>query len=151
MEIKMTNPITVLSAERMLTLPEVASASAELCPAMARDAERHGLTVDGPWIFVSHGLPKDSRTAFRIAFCLPVSVAAPYDGAYAVKTLEPMVCASGRHEGPLPTLFSDGYGPLLRAIEDAGHALSGESREIYHRWQGPDSAGNRIEIQFGLR
>jgi hypothetical protein len=59
--------------------------------------------------------------------------------------------ALGRVEGALRNLFSDGYGSLLQAINTAGHAPSGESREVYHRWQGPDAGDNQIEIQFGLQ
>lgn len=151
MDIKKTDPVTVLSAERTLTIPDIASVSAELCPAMEKDAERCGLVVSGPWTFVSRGLPQDAHTAFRIEFCLPVSTRGAYDGEYTLRTLEPIRCASRPHNGPLGTLFSDGYGPLLQAAQAAGHVFSGESREIYHHWNGPDAADNVIEIQFGLR
>lgn len=150
MEIKKTDFMTVLSAERMITIAEVAAVSAELCPAMMEEAEQHGLKVIGPWTFVSHGLPRDGNTTFRIEFCLPVSAGGSYRGSYALKTLKPILCASRHYEGPLQRLFSDGYGPLLQAIDTAGHALSGESREVYHRWQGPDAPDNQIEIQFEL-
>lgn len=151
LDIKTTAPMTVLSAERMITIPDVAAVGAELCPALMQDAERHGLAISGPWIFVSHGLPMDARTTFKIEFCLPVTMQDSYEGDFELKTLGPMLCAAGHHEGPLRTLFSDGYGKLLQAITAAGHRFSGESREIYHRWQGPDATGNRIEIQFGLQ
>ncbi|MCB8819937.1 hypothetical protein [Microvirga rosea] len=143
--------MTVLSAERTITIPMIAHASAQLCPALLREAEQHGFLIDGPWIFVSHDLPTDQHTEFRVEFCLPVSAGIPYQGNYALKSLAPILCASGRYNGPLQDLFSDGYGPLLRSITSAGHVLSGESREIYHRWQGPDLRDNQIEIQFGLR
>ena len=151
MELKQTECMTVLSAERTITIPEISAVSAELCPTMAEDAEQHGLVIKGPWTFVSHNLPRDEHTAFRIEFCLPVSAGGSYRGNYTLKSLEPILCASGQHNGALRSLFSDGYGPLLRAINTAGHALSGESREVYHRWRGPDAADNQIEIQFGLR
>lgn len=151
LDIKTTAPMTVLSAERMITIPEVAAVSAELCPVIMQDAERHGLTITGPWIFVSYGFPKDAQTTFKIEFCLPVTIQDSYRGDFVLKTLEPILCAAGQHKGPLRTLFSDGYGKLLQATTAAGHRFSGESREIYHRWQGPDAADNRIEIQFGLQ
>ena len=151
MEIKKTGLLTVLSAERTVTIPEVGAVSAELCPALMEDAERHGLMVSGPWTFVSHNLPRDGHTAFRIEFCLPVSASDSYRGSYTLKTLEPILCTSRFHQGPLAQLFSDSYEPLLQAVNAAGHVLSGESREVYHRWQGPDAADNQIEVQFGLR
>jgi len=54
--------MTVLSAERTIPIPEVGAVSAELCPALMEDAERHGLMVNGPWTFVSHNLPRDGHT-----------------------------------------------------------------------------------------
>jgi effector-binding domain-containing protein len=151
LEIKTTDLMMVLSPERMIKIPEVAAVSAELCPAMMQDAERQGLVINGPWIVVSHSLPKDGQTAFRIEFCLPVSDGITYRGDYVIKSLKPIVCAAKQYRGPLQTLFSDGYGPLLQAIDTAGHALSGESREVYHQWEGPGATDNQIEIQFGLR
>lgn len=151
MEIKKTEFITVLSAKRRITIAEIAAVSAELCPALMEDAEQHGLKVNGPWIFVSHSLPRDEHTAFKAEFCLPVDAAPSYQGVYVLKTLEPILCASRHYEGPLRSLFTDGYGPLLRTIDAAGHVLSDESREVYHHWRGPDAADNQIEIQFGLR
>lgn len=151
MELKTTDHRTMLSVERTITIPEIAGVSAELCPALAEDAERHGLTINGPWTFVAHNRPGDGRTAFRIEICLPVSAGGPYRGKYTLKSLEPILCASCHYKGALRSLFSDGYDPLLRAITIAGHGLSGESREVYHRWRGPDAADNWIEIQIGLR
>ena len=151
MDIKTTDPLTVLSAERRITLGEVATVSAELCPAIEQEAQQHGMAISGPWIFVSHGLPQDAYTAFRIEFCLPVSASGSYQGDFTLKTLAPMLCAAKQHIGPLRTLFSEGYGPLVQAITDAGHDFSGESREVYRRWHGPDAADNQIEIQFGLQ
>ena len=151
MDIKNTDPVTVLSLERTVTIPQIASVSAELCPLIEEEAARHGLAVVGPWIFVSHGLPQDGRTAFRAAFCLPVSAESAYEGACLLRPLEPIRCASRHFTGPLGALFSEGYGPLMRAAQAAGHVFTGESREVYHRWNGPDATDNVIEIQFGLR
>jgi len=151
LEIKKTDFITVLSAERTIAIPAIATVSAEVCSALMEDAGRHGLMVNGPWTFVSHNLPRDNHTAFRVEFCLPVSAGSAYQGRYALRVLEPILCASRHHQGPLQSLFSGGYGPLLQEVKTTGYALSGESREIYHRWQGPDAADNHIEVQFGLR
>ena len=151
MEIKKTDFITVLSAERKITISAIAAVSTEVCSALMRDAEQHGLMVSGPWIFVFHDLPRDRDVVFRMEFCLPVSAGNAYQGRYALRALEPILCASRHHQGPLQNLFSEGYEPLLQGVNTAGYALSGESREIYHRWQGPDAADNHIEVQFGLR
>ncbi|AJQ97087.1 hypothetical protein [Gynuella sunshinyii] len=59
-------------------------------------------------------------------------------------------CASTTFQGRLAGIFADGYQPLIEQIRSAGHIFTGESREIYHEWFGPDSEDNVIEIQFGI-
>jgi effector-binding domain-containing protein len=43
-----------------------------------------------------------------------------------------------------------GYQPLIEEINAVNLECSGESREVYHTWEGPDSENNVVEIQFGL-
>lgn len=152
MTIETTAPVTVLYAERTVRIPDIAPLSLTLCPELTQDAVRRGLSVTGPWIFVSHGLPGDGETRFTVEFCLPVSPAdAAAGGGFPIRTLPALTCATRRFRGPTGALFSDGYGPLLRQIREAGHVPGGESREIYHRWTGPDSEDNEIELQFSIR
>ena len=68
-------------------------------------------------------------------------------GAEALPALS---CMRTVYRGPLAELFTHGYQPLLQAIAEAGLRTSGESREVYHAWLGPDSPDNRIELQIGL-
>lgn len=150
MEIKETEPMLVLSAGRRLTIPQVKLAGAEITAAIEADIERCGLEVAGPWVFIGRNLPKDSKTEFDIRFCRPVVGATGYDGAFDVQQLEPIMVAYAVHQGPMRTLFTQGYAPLVQEIELSRHAFSGESREIYHQWNGHDAKYHRIEIQFGL-
>ncbi|SOD97562.1 AraC family transcriptional regulator [Caenispirillum bisanense] len=142
MEIKDVAPLSVVRQHRRLTLPQVGPASVEACAAVAAEVEAAGLSVAGPWIFAARGLPRDTETAFDLDYCLPV--AGGSDGLPALH------CAAAIYEGPLTGLFSDGYAPLLAAIAAAGLRPTGDSREVYHRWEGPDSPANRVEIQIGV-
>ena len=150
MDIKETEPMLVLSAARRLTIPQIKATAAELTMAIHADAERSGLKVCGPWVFIAHNLPRDSKTPFDIRFCLPVANAEGCRGAFEVEQLEPIMVASATHQGPMRTLFTQGYQPLVRQIELSRHAFSGESREIYHQWAGQGGRYHSIEIQFGL-
>lgn len=151
MIVKATEDMWVLSAERVLTIPQVKAASRELAPQMQALATRLGLKVAGPWTFISRDLPRDGKTPFRWRICLPIEKAAcgAVEG-FEICHLEPIMVASADHHGSMRTLFSQGYGPLVAAIEASRHAFSGESREIYHHWSGQGGRYQRIEIQFGL-
>lgn len=140
----------VLSAGRRLTIPQIRPVGAEMTAQIDADIERCGLQVAGPWVFVARNLPRDGKTEFDIRFCRPVVSAEGYGGAFVVRQLEPIMVASALHQGPMRTLFTQGYAPLAGEVEFSRHAFSGESREIYHQWAGQGARYHRIEIQFGL-
>lgn len=150
MKIHPTEDMHVLSIARRLTIPEVASAAAELSSEIEAERQRAGLAAAGPWTFIAQNLPRDGKTAFDWRICLPVADADAYDGPLEVRHLEPIMVAAAVHLGPVRTLFTRGYAPLLRAIGETRHHLSGQSREVYHDWRGGKAGYNRIEIQFEL-
>ncbi len=142
MDIRTIPPQPVMRQRRRLTLPQVGAASVEACATAGAAAEAEGRQPAGPWIFAAHGMPRDADTAFDLDFCLPV------DGGDDL--LPAFRCASLVYEGPLSGMFTDGYAPLLAAIAAAGLSMTGDSREVYLRWDGPDATCNRIEIQIGI-
>lgn len=150
MDIKETEAMLVLSASRRVTIPEVKQVSPGITGEIDAEIARCKLEVAGPWVFVARHLPKDGRTAFDLRFCRPVLSAEGYNGPFAIERLEPIMVASAMHQGSMRTLFTQGYAPLVAAIEASRHAFSGESREIYHQWAGQGGRYHRIEIQFGL-
>ncbi|WEX07599.1 hypothetical protein [Chelativorans sp. AA-79] len=151
MNIVETPDMWVLSALRRLTIPEVKLAAAELTPAIDAEIEKSGMGIAGPWTFISHNLPMDGRTPFDCRFCRPVAPSSAYEGPFELLHLEPIMVASATHQGPLRTLFTQGYAPLVKEIEMSRHEFSGESREVYHDWNGGKAGYHRIEIQFGLK
>lgn len=150
MNIVETPDMWVLSAARRLSIRDVATVSSELSPLMMAEAEDLGLTTSGPWVFIAYNLPRDGSTLFDWRICLPIQPPAAYAGRFELLRLEPIIAASALHRGSLRTLFSKGYGPLVREIEQSRHIFSGESREVYHDWRGPGAPYHLIEIQFGL-
>ncbi|MEI2302341.1 hypothetical protein [Ensifer sp. MJa1] len=150
MQIKETDAMRVLSIARRLTIPEVRTESAALAPVIEAEMERAGLAAADPWIFIAHNLPKNAKTLFGWRICRPVKVGKDYRGGFDIIDLEPIMVASALHQGPMRSLFTQGYAPLVTAIEMSRHNFSGESREIYHRWAGQGARYHEIEIQFGL-
>lgn len=143
---------TVLREDRTLTIATVGATAAEVLPRLAAEAEARGLAVTGPTVFAAHGLPQDATTPFAMSLCLPVGACEGTDkgDGGGPGTLPALHAACAVYEGPLAGVFSDGYRPLLAAMADAGFRPTGESREVYLAWEGPEAAGNRIEIQFAI-
>jgi hypothetical protein len=150
MLIKETDAMRVLSIGRRLTIPDVKTESAMLAPLIEAEMGRAGMMPAGPWIFIANDLPKNAKTPFDWRICRPVTGGKDYRGALDLIELEPIMVASTLHQGPMRSLFTQGYAPLVAKIEMSRHNFSGESREIYHRWAGQGARYHEIEIQFGL-
>lgn len=147
---KTVSPISVMYVSQQTTIPQVGAVASEHCAAMLAEVESLGLNSNGQFIFVSHGIPQDHTTRFTLDLCLPATKPAHYTGKYRFKELSPFDCANIEVHGPLSNLFSHGYGPLIRELHANNVRLSGQSRELYLEWYGPDSCSNRIELQIGV-
>lgn len=143
MDIQTIEATPVLDRRRRLTVAQIGNEAAQAYAELRAEAHARGLAVNGPPIFAAHAMPQGAHTAFDIIFCLPVA-------ATEAHHLPRLRCASLLYEGPLTDLFTRGYQPLLQAIAEVGLRPTGESREVYHAWHGPESAANRIEIQIGI-
>ena len=151
MQRKNAAPMTVLYARQELTIPEVGIYAQQYGAQMMAEVEQYGLQVVGPWVFMSYNLPKNAKQRYTAEFCLPIDSGETYvDGRFAVKALGSFPCAYAEYRGKRRQLFTQGYQPLVREIVAANLPFTGESREIYHSWIGPNSSDNRIEIQFGV-
>ncbi|KVK51944.1 hypothetical protein L903_01020 [Agrobacterium sp. JL28] len=150
MEIKETPEMWVVRFGQRLRIPDVRQAAAEYSAIIDRQLAEHRLEADGPWIFISHNLPRDSKSLFDWEICRPIRKPVQWDETIELHHLEPIIVASRVHQGSLRSLFTKGYAPLVAEIEMSRHHFSGESREIYHGWNGHGSSYHNIEIQFGL-
>ncbi len=118
------------------------------CPEIDAEIARSAMTASEPWIFVSHNLPKDGKR-YSIGGVTANHCAQAYDGPFELQRLELIMAATTIHQGWLRTLFTQGYASLIKGIEESRYKFSGESRELYHGYEGPN-AGYQKEIQFGL-
>lgn len=150
MNIIETQDMWALRMRRRLTIAEVRHAAGECAPLIDRAVEDFGLAVAGPWTFIAHGLPKDGKTPFDWQICRPVIAPENYEGPVELCHFPSIIVASRLHQGALRTLFTQGYAPLVAEIEMSRHVFSGQSREVYHGWNGPGASYHRIEIQFEL-
>jgi hypothetical protein len=143
MQLHTTLPTAVLRRTYRLCLETVGMHAEQAYAELRAEAHSRGLTVNGSPIFAAQGLPQDAHTLFDLDFCLPAT-------GGDLPLLPGLRCVRRIYEGPLAGLFTGGYQPLLQAIAQAGLRTSGESREVYHAWHGPESPDNRIEIQIGI-
>lgn len=150
MDIKETPDLWVLCEKKKLRVPGIKRAAAEYAIKIEAEIKSSGLEIDGPWLFISLNLPKNGKTFFDWKICRPVKKPEHYKGELELAHLEPIMVASKVHQGPLRTLFTKGYAPLAAELDVSRYVYSGESREIYHGWNGPGATCHNIEIQFGL-
>lgn len=150
MEIKETQDLWGLREKRRLRIPDIRRAALECGSILEKQVIDAGLEAEGPWLFISRGLPKDGKTFFDWEMFRPVKKPQPYSGVLELVHLEPIMVASQVHQGSLRTLFTKGYAPLIASMDMSRYIYSGESREIYHGWNGLDASYQNIEIQFGI-
>lgn len=151
MQRKIVEPMTVLCAAQELTIPEVGIYGEKFGAEIMAEVEKYGLRVVGPWVFISFNLPKNGKDRYTAEFCLPIENGEAYAGSrFCIKSLSSFSCACAEYNGKLRQIFTKGYQSLVREIVAAKMNFTGESREVYHTWIGPNSPENRIEIQFGV-
>jgi effector-binding domain-containing protein len=142
-----TSEVKVLCASETLSIPEIGAWAERLWPLMRAEMSKYGLAQSGPTTFVSYGREGPLSHAFRHDFCIPVSGDGDYGGALKLTTLPAVEHASAWIEGPFtPESLERAYTACLDRIRGLGRTPSGESREVYHLWSGPDSPDNRVEI-----
>ena len=150
MQIKETQDLWVLRERSRLRIPDVKKSAEKYAVTIEEQIMQAGLEIDGPYLFISHNLPKDSKTFFDWEICRPVKKTERYECKLELAHLEPIMVASKVHQGSLRTLFTKGYASLIAELDMSRYIYSGESREIYHGWKGPGASYHNIEIQFGL-
>jgi hypothetical protein len=144
----------VLCASERITIPEIGAWGARLWPLIEAEMAHYKLSQTGPTVFVSHGRNGRVDQLFRHNFCVPIApeVAEIYAGAFRVVPLPAVEHASVMLDGPFtPDAMAWAYSTCADLVRAAGRGFTGETREIYHRWSGPDAADNRVEIAIVCR
>lgn len=108
MEIKETPDLWVLREKKRLRIPDVKQYAAVCAVKIDAEIMEAGLEIDGPWLFISRNLPKDSKTFFDWEICRPVKKTDRYEGKLELVHLEPIMVATKVHQGSLRTLFTKG-------------------------------------------
>jgi hypothetical protein len=102
----------------------------------------------GPYVFVYKGVSEDMSKPFTLQVGRPIKPGAA--GEIKSRKLEPLKAATVVYTGNLanfPPVFPGIYQDLFAA----GLTPTGELRENYIYWEGPDSPNNVIIIQIGVK
>ncbi|HEY7120742.1 MAG TPA: hypothetical protein VH475_29425 [Tepidisphaeraceae bacterium] len=67
-----------------------------------------------------------------------------------LRKTEPFKCATVMYTGAMANMGKV-YEKLMGDVAAAGLAPSGESREMYLYWEGPDSVNNVVQVQLGVK
>lgn len=88
MKLAETEDMWGLSCAWRLTIPEIKTAAAELCPAIDADVKRAGMVAQEPWIFVAENLPKNGKTQFNWRCCRPVAELLDYQAPFELRLMQ---------------------------------------------------------------
>jgi effector-binding domain-containing protein len=138
-------------ASEQTTIAQVARVAPRILTELARAHREGKIRRLGPELFVFHGIdPADLSKPFTLDIGVPVEEGTPTFGDFHVRRTEVFHCATVLYTGPIAEI-GNAYEKLGPAIRAAGLAPTGQSREAYLYWEGPDSANNVVQIQMEIR
>lgn len=139
--------VTVYYQTVKTKLPDMSKDFTPVMEAFDKATKAGEVRPSGPVLFLYH------NASFDKAFDLDVCFTAPPDakaaGAFQVKTLPKFRCGSVVYVGPVRSV-GKAYESLFKQINAAGMQATGQTREVYLFWDGPDSANNVTYVQAGI-
>ena len=148
--VKEVAPRDYLCAKKELKIAQLAEFAMATIPKLVEKATELKLGQYGPIMityFNFQGDPEQPFTA-EIAIAIESTNAAEAKPFYARKTTK-LKCASAIFQGPLLKLGETWQTFVTGAM--AKGEPTGESRELYHQYEGHDSPNNIVELQLGLK
>ena len=131
------------------SVPETDAAILRLRDELANAIDEQDVPVTGPLEIIFRGRSTDLAHRFTIEAGYPVAPGTRASGKFTVKTLPALPCMAVTFTGS-GMLIDKAYDKLEPAIDAAGLRRTGEVREVYQRWNGPDAGDTLIEIGIGV-
>lgn len=105
----------------------------------------------GPMTLILRGAGMDQNKPILLQVGLPVAEdTSSGSGEYQVKTLPTFRCAAVVFSGPIKQVGKV-YPQLYKDLYSAGLQPTGETRQVFLLWDGPDSANNVVLIEVGVK
>jgi effector-binding domain-containing protein len=141
--------ITYLYGTMETTLAEMGEPIRTTMEAFEQGIRAGEVPVEGPPLFIYHGVTQDPTKKFTLEIGFPVRADAKEVGEFKLKTLEPFHCATVLYSGPI-TSVGRAYQQAFADLMGAGMQPTGEVREYYLLWEGMESVNNVTLIQVGV-
>ena len=87
---------------------------------------------------------------FTLQVGMPARPGVKAGGDLKARKLEPLRCASIVFVGTVDDIPKS-YEQLFKDVSAAGLTPTGENREVYAYWEGPESVNNVVVIQIGVK
>lgn len=135
---------------KQTTFADLGKTIAELMPAMMTTVKEKNVQVDGPVIFVYHGVDQDMSKPFTLDVGIAVTESTQAAGDFKVRKLDAFHCATVLYTGPIDSLKT-AFEKLYPAIFQNQQTPTGEFREYYLYWESPESANNVVQVLVGVK
>lgn len=137
-----------ISGSAQTTFDKMMEVIGKYIPMLSKGIDDGTIRPAGCGLFVYKGITEDMSKPFTLDVGWIVSDKTKDQGDLKVRKLEPFKCATLLFTGPVSNI-SKAYEKLMPAVDPAKR--TGESRELYLYWEGPDSPNNIIQIQLGMK
>ncbi len=150
MEIKTIQSKQYFCFEGTTTLNEIMGVADKEVDFLYQEAQRLGIEQAGPLEFIYFDCTSDRDKPFSLEICMPIATEKEVaSDKHEVHHFGDFKCVSYLHEGDLVSL-GEVYGQLYGSIQAQGHKPTNQIREVYVKWENPDSPANLTEIQIGI-
>ncbi|MCG8307883.1 MAG: GyrI-like domain-containing protein [Cytophagales bacterium] len=149
MEEKTVKSAKVFYHSEVTTLEGIHDIAVREIDNMYAEAEKIGLKETAPMQFVYYGCDDKPDTKFTLEIAMLIDGEKPYEGKYKFKELEDFKCVSTIHKGSISDLGKT-YEKFMPELFKSGKEMTGQSREVYHKYVQQDSPENVTEIQIGV-
>lgn len=143
-------PVNFACLTRQTTFANITQTISQALPILTKAAQDGTIKIDGPVIFTYKGVDMaDPNKPFTLEIGFKAMEGSKETADLKIKTLPQFKCATILFTGPVKDV-GRAYEKLIPAITQAGHKMTGESREFYLYWESAESRNNVVQIQVGI-
>lgn len=118
---------------------------------LIKTAGDNKLPLVGPVMHYYYGAPHAAPDkGFKMETGFFVQEGSQGPGEYKVRELPKLKCATVLYTGPAPRI-GDAWQKVYKAISEQRLTPTGEERELYLYWEGPDSPNNIVQVMVGIK
>lgn len=154
METQSTTTMKAVTARLTSTLATITQSVGDLPMQIYNDVEQQQCELSGPMVFVYRGVDGQPDKEIEVEISLPIQTGGTrnaYQGKFELSDVDPFHFVENTYVGPVAEMSKKGYEPLFAQLAQSNLIPSGECREVYEHWVGPESDENRINIQVGIQ